>query len=275
MLKLDPIKDDAISVYDAIVGTKKPIERRRRLQGLRRRINNAYKKYDVAKPALEQIKAHAFKRHKEDLLQCYKGSTIRRDRLYADVKSLAFWCAYCTAYTVSTLDHYLPKDPYPEFCVLPINLIPCCSGSGCNKSRDFKDQAGARALVHPYFDPIPAKARLLVAKVYVKRGLPEAAFSVNIPSRKGRAFAELYARHFELLSLEEHYSRAAVDALSEMARVIRTWSSGLKREDVRTKLEAQATADEQALGANHFKAALARGAADSEEFLDHCLGGNP
>jgi hypothetical protein len=271
MQKLEPIKDDAIGVYDAIVAKKRPLARRRRLQELKPRIEAAYAEYERVKPTLEHIKANAFKSERADLMRCYASSTPPLERMYAQIHKLAQSCAYCTADSATTLDHYLPQKSYPEYCTLPINLIPSCSG--CNRPRDFKDRAGARALVHPYFDPIPAQDRLLVATVSVKQGLPQAAFSVDINGGTDRNFAELYARHFELLSLRERYGRAAGEALNDISRTARVWSGGL-REYARVKLAEQAAAEERHWGANHFKAALVRGAATSEEFLDHCLEGN-
>ncbi|WP_437755288.1 hypothetical protein [Sorangium sp. So ce1389] len=270
MLKLNPIPDDPLGVYDAIVERKRPTDRRERLQKLRRRIQSAYARYDRRKPDLEEIVPGRFLDAKEDLLRCYKGSTAPRDKLYAKVKGLsAYWCAYCTAYTTATLDHYLPKDSYPEFCVLPTNLIPACSG--CNRPRDFRDSAGKRALVHPYFDPVPPTDRLLVAVVSVKDGLPRAKFSVDTSATS--PFSKLYARHFKLLSLRKQYGAAAVHVLAEAVRTVREWGADSTLKEAQVKLARQAAAEERAWGANYFKAALLRGAARSKAFLEYCFSG--
>lgn len=41
-------------------------------------------------------------------------------------------CLFCTHGTPTTLDHYLPQS-VPELSILPLNLIPCCSG--CNNKK--------------------------------------------------------------------------------------------------------------------------------------------
>ncbi len=270
MIKLNPISDKPLEVYDAIVN-KKNKARRKRLQRLRPKIETAYKEYDRVKPELEKIEALTFARRKKDLIHCYENSTWDRNRLYNKVVKLAWRCPYCTSGTVATLDHYLPKDDYPEFSILPDNLVPSCHR--CNTPRGFKDRAGSRALIHPYFDPIPPDDRLLFAAVDIEKRLPKADFSVKTDSATNPVFAELYARHFDLLSLGERYGEAAVETLSGMVRHIRVWSQGFGRADVQARLVEQATADERALGANSFQVALTRGAAASDAFLDYCLGG--
>ena len=41
-------------------------------------------------------------------------------------------CPMCGGFGNGTLDHYLPKDTYPEFSVFSKNLIPACN---CNNLR--------------------------------------------------------------------------------------------------------------------------------------------
>ena len=40
------------------------------------------------------------------------------------------FCPLCGQRNVSTLDHYLPKESYPDLSILPINLVRACSD--CN-----------------------------------------------------------------------------------------------------------------------------------------------
>lgn len=276
MRNLDPVPEEPLSVYDEIVARKHE-PRRSRLRDLRPRVAAAYATYARMKPALEGLQPLALSDvESEDLLHCYSGSTddggssSPRDRVYTRIRALAARCPYCTVGSTSTLDHYLPKGAYPEFSVLTLNLLPSCSV--CNSPRSFRAPTGERSLIHPYFDRIPDD-RLLVATVRVEGGLPGAEFAVETAHAVDRAFAALYVRHFELLSLGARYGRAADEALVEMQRTLRVWARDLGREEARAKLVEQATAEEQDLGSNHFKAALTRRAAASDEFLDCCLGG--
>lgn len=60
-------------------------------------------------------------------------------------------CPMCGGPGNGTLDHYLPKDLYPEFSFYSKNLIPACN---CNSLRGIKvkgNTASERA-IHPFFD---------------------------------------------------------------------------------------------------------------------------
>ncbi len=62
-------------------------------------------------------------------------------------------CPYCCGIgNPSNLDHYLPKMHYPQFSVLPLNLVPACRD--CNmgsKGNTYAKTKGTQVL-HPYFD---------------------------------------------------------------------------------------------------------------------------
>jgi hypothetical protein len=60
-------------------------------------------------------------------------------------------CLMCGGLGMGTLDHYLPKDIYPEFSLFSANLIPACN---CNSLRGtkYKGHAAPQRVIHPYFD---------------------------------------------------------------------------------------------------------------------------
>lgn len=52
---------------------------------------------------------------------------------------------------VNTLDHFLPKEHYPSYYVLPDNLVPMCGD--CNRVKSTtKPKSVRNMLPHPYFD---------------------------------------------------------------------------------------------------------------------------
>ncbi len=61
-------------------------------------------------------------------------------------------CPMCGSTNVTSLDHYLPKEIYPELCVFSYNLIPSCVP--CNQRRGTKAARtlAGKSFVHPYFD---------------------------------------------------------------------------------------------------------------------------
>lgn len=62
-------------------------------------------------------------------------------------------CPMCGSLASSTVDHYLPKDDFPEYSIFSLNLVPACN---CNIARNntfIGTVAGERPL-HPYFDAV-------------------------------------------------------------------------------------------------------------------------
>lgn len=70
-------------------------------------------------------------------------------------------CPMCGSSTVGTVEHYLPKTPFPEFSVFSWNLIPSCNS--CNQKRGSKHVNGVGfQLLHPIFD------KLMLSKLKLK-----------------------------------------------------------------------------------------------------------
>ena len=86
---------------------------------------------------------------------CYKSARVR-DNLswlsdYRDGHGYAH-CPMCGAAHGKTLEHYLPREHYPEFAVFALNLVPSCIT--CNQHRSSTANAPNVALpmLHPFFD---------------------------------------------------------------------------------------------------------------------------
>ena len=60
-------------------------------------------------------------------------------------------CPMCGSLSTCTIDHYLPKNLYPEFSFFSINLLPACN---CNIKRKeiIKGNNINERILHPYFD---------------------------------------------------------------------------------------------------------------------------
>lgn len=130
----------------------------------------AYKDYRQAKGDPWQLEAVAFtpsiRQQQLDLYETRRnGGPLRRIRATKGLKN----CPMCGSPTIGTLDHYLPKDSFPEFSVMPSNLLPTCSM--CNsggKGRIFKGTAPGERFLHPYYDTVGSGAiwRVLVNAPY-------------------------------------------------------------------------------------------------------------
>ena len=278
MRNLEVLKEDPMAVYDAIVN-RKQVPWKPRLIALRTRITCAYLRYYAHRPALERIRPLGRRisaGEADDLRHCYDGMSDKRsvayNRYYAKILAFSYRCAYCGIHLATTLDHYLAKEGYPEFAVLPANLVPSCAR--CNPPRDFRDARGQRALIHPYFDTI-TQEQLLVADIRLEGGVPEVEFRVDTTGCTDMNFACLFERHVLLLGLLDSYRVHAGqpdELLADIERTVRKWAKENDRAEIVALLLDDADDHERQLGANHFKTVLTRGAAASEAFLDFCRG---
>jgi hypothetical protein len=88
-----------------------------------------------------------------------------QQKLYENRKSVARFkrlrgqqvssCPMCGSSVTGALDHFLPKEAFPEFSVMAANLVPACTS--CNssvKGRTYKGASPAEWLIHPYFDTL-------------------------------------------------------------------------------------------------------------------------
>lgn len=88
------------------------------------------------------------------LRRLYSHPTGRAKSVKADLRKHGlFHCPFCGEMgKPNTLDHYLPKEVFPEFAITPTNLVPMCDKCQTEKGNDYLDDDGNKAFLHPYFD---------------------------------------------------------------------------------------------------------------------------
>jgi 5-methylcytosine-specific restriction endonuclease McrA len=115
-----------------------------------------------------------------------------------------------------TLDHYLPKEHFPELAICLINLTPMCNRCQGEKSSDYLTESGVRMFLHPYFDvidecmfeiqilpPFSAPSNFIVS---IKGGLEQSLKDVVEQHIQGVAFIERLvefceSKHLHLLKI--------------------------------------------------------------------------
>lgn len=260
MRKLEPIPDDPLAVYDEIIRRKDEADRLCRLKG---RLIAAYQHYERKGHKLHRMTplSGLYPKDRAALFDCYNAKI----HVYWRIRKIAYWCPYCTLVQVQTLDHYLPKEDFPEFAVLTKNLVPSCRD--CNTSGKKYEEDGRRALIHPYFDDIRAH-ELWTATVGVVDGVPEVKFDVDPGTNDG----ELCARHAENLKLKERFSAWAMEG-GGLTPIINAIEDHDDRAEAREYLLEQARRELRDGTPNLARVALLRGAAASDELLAYCLEG--
>jgi hypothetical protein len=101
-----------------------------------------------------------------------------RDILSPDV------CPMCGGLGKGTLDHYLPKDDYPDFTIFSKNLVPACD---CNSKRNttVKGDNEPERVIHPYYDTF-IRQRVYKAKLLGDFESPEISMILVDASHKER-----------------------------------------------------------------------------------------
>lgn len=62
-------------------------------------------------------------------------------------------CPFCGGIGRPTnLDHFLPKTLYPQFSILPANLIPACRDCNMEAKKNKFASSKEEQVIHPYFD---------------------------------------------------------------------------------------------------------------------------
>jgi len=105
-----------------------------------------------------------------------------------------------------TLDHCLPKTTYPEFAIHLLNLVPACDWCQGEKLTDYKNAAGARSFLHPYYDEVNQALYTIrlqapyltpVISFEIRKNLPEELKELVASHLKGIDFWERFKEYFE------------------------------------------------------------------------------
>ncbi|MDH7971278.1 hypothetical protein QH494_03720 [Sphingomonas sp. AR_OL41] len=172
---------------------------------------------------MEALPRRAWSDLAEDALEhCYTGDTIARRAVLTGIMEQIQpdpnICPYCLLRQPTSLDHFLPKDFFPEFSVLAWNLVYVCDP--CNRKKGNRFVVAPRDVINPYFDEMPDTA-LLHADVRVTAGGIGVRFSIaatdpEVPA----AIVDLMRRHYAALSLEKDYFREGAAVVSDLVNAI-------------------------------------------------------
>ncbi|MDB2374151.1 HNH endonuclease [Psychrosphaera haliotis] len=159
---------------------------------------------------------------KTKLINLYENNLRNKDkpaRGYYDslLVSSGERCPFCgdIGHT-KNLDHFLPKAHFPEFSVMPINLVPSCRD--CNMGE--KGQAYATVeddqTIHPYVDKDIFYQEQWVYAEYIDEDDGALRYYVQCPDAWSQEEKNRAENHFDSLDLASRYSLEAGKHLSEI-----------------------------------------------------------
>ena len=163
-------------------------------------------------------------------------------------------CPLCGGLGARTVEHYLPKGPYPEFSVFSYNLFPSCGS--CNTTRGSRHKKGiAYKLLHPFFDE-DILSRVVLCTELDFRGGVAGFYLVFNDSAFTHAEVRRISFHLKMcLDLKEFegVSQSYLSECSVRAQLFQTYS-GFTR-----SLQDEVQILEATRAGNSWKAALFRG----------------
>lgn len=271
MHSIPPPDIDSEDVFDDITTAKRQ-PTRRRLEAARRRVVAAYGMYENAAPSVESlVPATVTNVQRKALHHAYSVETAPmldlREKLNEPV--MAARCPFCGVSESGTLDHYLPKELYPEFSIFALNLVPSCAKCNTRKRTLIVDEdTDVRLFLHPYFDDIPNQPFLTV-RVGLRQGALLLEFRVRQPAGMSQARYFQLRSHFKQLDLADRYRKLSlVELRGRHGGFVRFYQNGGGAARVAAELQAEADDYEAAHGSNFWRVILYRALAAHDGFCD-------
>lgn len=262
---------DATNVFDEIAEAKRQ-PRRNQMRAARDKVLVAYQAYEGAVPEVGELRgASLTATQKEAIQHAYTVETAPMTTLRGNLlkRVSVARCPFCGISESSTLDHYLPKEQYPEFAIFPKNLVPSCAICNTRKrDRILDDGTNVRMFLHPCYDSIPDMPFLRV-RARMKSDALILSYRLTHPRGMSlRTFQHLQL-HFKELDLADRYRRMGLEHLgSQYPALRRAYGPNEDPGRVAEKLVQGAEDFEEVSGTNYWLAKLYRALASNAEFCD-------
>jgi 5-methylcytosine-specific restriction endonuclease McrA len=273
MRSIPLLATDAIEVFDEITAAKRQ-PRRKRMQAVRSKVLAAYQDYELAAPEVAGLEGVTLTPLQKDAMRhAYTVETSPMTELRSNLlkRISVARCPFCGINESSTLDHYLPKEKYPEFSVFPMNLVPSCAICNTRKrDRILDGGTNVRMFLHPCYDTIP-DAAFVDVRVRMEEDALIVTYRVVRPVGIELHVFQHLKSHFEELNLADRYRRMGIEHLGGQYPALRR-AFGLGKDGIRVaeKLIEGAEDFEEVAGPNYWLAKLYRALASNKEF---CEGG--
>ena len=198
-------------------------------------------------PAVEDEQCHLYDKRRS-------GKRIREIR---DMPNL-LCCPMCGSGTTGSIDHFLPRDIFPEFSVMLANLVPACTH--CNSSAKGNTYRGVNpeSFLHPYFESLAQSPIWLIETV---RPLAAATFKPTVLSTLTGTDALRIAFHLRNI-LGKQFHLWAANRWSTLPQVIRNSvarAGVISADEVQDHLGKQLAQAITTTGINSWLSAFLRG----------------
>ncbi|EGQ8240295.1 HNH endonuclease [Vibrio parahaemolyticus] len=220
---------------------------------------------------------------KSKLINLYENNLRNKDKPARDYYDLLLVssgerCPFCgdIGHT-KNLDHFLPKAHFPEFSVLPLNLVPSCRD--CNMGEKGQTYATSQdnQAIHPYVDKNIFFQEQWVFADFIDEDDGALRYYVRCPTTWSQEDKKRAENHFNSLDLASRYRLESGKHLSELIDQKNAFKDAILRFDAQATLEAIKDAFVAAnlqpiINSNHFpnhwKKVMYRCIASSHSFFE-------
>lgn len=176
-------------------------------------------------------------------------------------------CPNCLLDLVSTLDHIIPKTPYPEYSTNPYNLIPCCTTCNSKKNDDWIKE-GKRSIMDFYIDDIP-EIQFLFAYPKIDGGKIDVIYEIHFPHNYNPILKERLEKHFKKLELLKRYRENSDDKIDELAYLIKSFAESSKDSTIKEIIKKKAHEMQKKFGINYWVSILNTACMDNVEVYNY------
>ncbi len=180
---------------------------------------------------------------KDELVKVYQQYLVPEEkvgrRIYDAIMGAAKEkCPFCGGIgTPRNLDHFLPKAFFPQFAVLPLNLVPACRDCNMDGKRDDVVALAQEQPIQPYLDdPKFFEEQWVFASYEAPSGgsQGECLYFASPPEHWPPVDRQRAINHFQTFALARRYSVRAAEHLGTLLKQLeRLKQRGLSDGDVR------------------------------------------
>lgn len=210
---------------------------------------------------------------KSELLKLYSYHMVDRQpgRGLYDVilVSAKEQCPFCGGIgRPKSLDHYLPKANYPQYAVLPQNLVPCCRDCNTEKSNSLAAVEDEQA-IHPYFDNDKFFLEQWVFATVSLTHPCSLVYFCDPPNEWSDIEKNRALNHFRDFNIGARYSVQAADELSGLVDLRRGFLADISAEEFSSYLASVSSS--ASYFSNHWKKVMYQTLAQDRDFYGSAL----
>ncbi len=275
MKNLKSFTSPTIEVHKEAVRKKNEGDRKNRLVDIEDTISSCYDNYSNGfnNDQLLSLQPHGFDLpEKDDLLSLYSydSATIKSFRTEIrkqQPRGIRSICQNCTIDSVSTLDHIIPKEDFPEYAVNPLNLFPCCSSCNSKKSNIWRNDEELLFL-NLYIDILPETQYLFFRLNGIDLDDFEIEYRLENKAHIDENVFEKIQSHFNRLDLLNRMAFRASDEVDTFIVSIENDIEKHSREEITSIVEEDIEKLRGIYGFNHWSPVMKQELINSDVFWD-------